>query len=162
MRSCPNPFLVIGALLTGLAALTHFACIFIGATAFRFLGAGEQLAIMAERGHWYPGFAAFIIGSALSLCSAYALSAARLLPHFPLVRTLLSAATAVFLLRAIAFPFLKPAFPGNSNTFWFVTSGICLAIGLVHLVGLKQVWASVRPNPSVKGTGLRPAPYVER
>ena len=141
MQSHPNPFLVTGALLTGIAALMHFACIFIGAPAFRLLGAGEPLTNMAERGHWYPGLVAFIIGTALSLCSAYALSAARLLPHFPLVRTFLCLATGAFLLRAIGFPLLKPAFPDNSNTFWLVTSGICLAIGLVHLVGLKQVWA---------------------
>lgn len=140
MQSRPNPFLITGALLTGIAALMHFACIFIGAPAFRLLGAGEQLANMAERGHWYPSLAAFVIGTALSLCSAYALSAARLLPQLPLVRTFLSIATGVFLLRAIAFPLLKPAFPNNSNTFWLVTSVICLAIGLVHLVGLKQVW----------------------
>lgn len=141
MQRRSNPFLVIGAALTGTAALMHFACIVIGAPAFRFLGAGEQLASMAERGHWYPGLAAFVIGAALSLCSAYALSAARLLPRFPLVRTVLCLATGVFLLRAIAFPWLKPAFPDNSNAFWLVTSGICLTIGLVHLAGLRQVWA---------------------
>jgi hypothetical protein len=44
------------------------------------------------------------------------------------------------------FPLLKPAFPDNGNTFWWVTSGICLAIGLTHLVGLTQVWARLRPN----------------
>jgi hypothetical protein len=141
MQRQSNPFLVAGAVLTGMAALMHFACIVIGAPAFRFLGAGEQLASMAERGHWYPDLAAFVIGTALSLCSAYALSAARLLPRFPLARTVLCLATGVFLLRAIAFPLLKPAFPDNSNTFWLVTSGICLAIGVVHLVGLRQVWA---------------------
>lgn len=96
MQSSPNPFLVTGALLTGLAALAHFACIFIGVSAFRLLGAGEQLASMAEQGHWYPGLAAFVIGAALSLCSAYSLSAARLLPRLPLVRTVLCAASACF------------------------------------------------------------------
>lgn len=141
MRSRTNPFLVTGALLTGSAALMHFACIFIGAPGFRLLGAGEPLANMAEQGHWYPGLVAFVIGAALSLCSAYALSAARLLPRLPFVRTFLCLATGTFLLRAIAFPLLKPAFPGNSNVFWLVTSGICLAIGLIHLVGLKQAWA---------------------
>jgi hypothetical protein len=140
MQRQPNPFLVTGAVLTGVAALLHFACIFIGAPAFRFLGAGEALASMAERGHWYPNLAAFVIGTALSLCSVYALSAARLLPRLPLARMLLCLATGVFLLRAIAFPWLKPAFPDNSDTFWLVTSGICLTIGLLHLVGLRQVW----------------------
>lgn len=135
-----NLFLVSGALLTAVAALLHFGCIFVGAPAFRLLGAGEPVAQMAERGHWVPGLMAFAVGAALSLCSAYALSAAGVLPHLPLVRTVLGLATAVFLLRAVAFPLLKPAFPDNSNTFWWVTSGICLLIAGLHLVGLQQVW----------------------
>jgi hypothetical protein len=35
---------------------------------------------------------------------------------------------------------LKPLFPGNSNTFWRVSSGICGFIGLVHLYGMLSLW----------------------
>jgi hypothetical protein len=71
---------------------------------------------------------------------AYALSGAGLLIRLPFVQLVLSAITGIYLLRALAFPLLKPAFPDNSDTFWLVTSGICFIIGLVHLVGLRQVW----------------------
>ncbi len=126
--------------MSGLVAVLHFACIAIGAPAFRVLGAGERLAIMAERGHWYPGVLALSIGAAFSLCAVYALSAAGMLPSLPMRRTVLSLFTAVLLFRALAFPLLKAVFPWNSTAFWLVTSSICLAMGMLHLIGLKQVW----------------------
>ena len=142
VQSPANVLLVIGAALSTVAALLHFACIFIGAPAFRALGAGEKLARMAERGHWYPGVVAFVIGAALVVCAAYALSAAGLLPHLPFLRTVLSLFSAALLLRALAFPLLRPAFPENSMKFWLVSSAACLGMGLVHAVGLSQVWFS--------------------
>ena len=140
MSSSWNAFLVLGAALSAVAAALHFACIFWGAPGFRFLGAGEPIARMAEAGHWYPNFIAFVIGVMLSVWAVYALSGAGLLMQLPFVRLVLSAITGIYLLRALAFPLLKPAFPGNSDMFWLVTSGICLVIGLIHLVGLSQVW----------------------
>ncbi|MDD4913088.1 MAG: hypothetical protein PHP57_12400 [Sideroxydans sp.] len=95
---------------------------------------------MAEKGHWYANFIAFAIGVLLTTWAAYALSGAGLLMQLPFARLALSAITGIYLLRAVAFPLLKPAFPENSDTFWLVTSGICLVIGLVHLAGLRQVW----------------------
>lgn len=131
-----NAFLVLGAALSAIAAALHFACIFWGAPGFRFLGAGEPIVQMAEKGHWYPSFIAFTIGAILTAWAAYALSGAGLLMPLPFVRLVLSAITGIYLLRALAFPLLKPAFPGNSDTFWMITSGICLVIGPIHLVGL--------------------------
>jgi hypothetical protein len=134
------PALYLAAALSFSAALAHYACIFLGAPAFRFLGAGEPIACMAERGHWYPPFIAFVIGSLLAIWAAYALSAAGILPRFPLIKLVLSLATAIYLFRAIAFPLLKPAFPDNTPTFWLITSAISLVIGLAHLIGLVGIW----------------------
>lgn len=36
------------------------------------------------------------------------------------------------MIRAVAFPWLKPLFPENSNRFWWVSSGICLLIGSLY------------------------------
>jgi hypothetical protein len=33
-----------------------------------------------------------------------------------------------------------PYFPGNSLTFWLVSSGACLGFGVIHLIGLRQRW----------------------
>ena len=135
-----NSFLVAGALLSAIVAALHFACIFWGAAGFRFLGAGEPIAEMAARGHWYPSFIAFVIGGVLLSWSVYALSGAGVVVQLPYLRIVLSAITLIYLLRAVLFPLLKPAFPNNSDTFWLVTSGICLVIGVIHLIGLRQVW----------------------
>lgn len=136
----PNLYLIIAAAFSTIAAFLHYACIIWGAPLFRFLGAGEQIARMAERGHWYASFAAFVIGSLLMLCAAYALSAAGLILQLPFVRFVLSAFTAILFLRGFAFPLLKPFFPGNSALFWYVTSAICLVMASVHLLGLRQAW----------------------
>jgi hypothetical protein len=132
--------LIFAAALTFIAAILHFACIFIGAPAFRWLGAGESLARMAERGHWYPPFIAFVIGALLTAWAAWALSGAGVIARLPLTPHALAAIAAVFLLRALGFPLLKPAFPENSQTFWLVTSGICLVIGLAYVIGAVGLW----------------------
>lgn len=126
--------------MSALVAVLHFACIVIGAPAFRLLGAGDRLAVMAERGHWYPSALALGIGAAFSVCAAYALSAAGVLPPLPMRRTVLGLFTGVLFFRALAFPLLRSVFPWNSTAFWLVTSSICLLMGMLHLVGLKQVW----------------------
>lgn len=140
MSTSFNTYLIIAAALSSIVALLHFASVFWGAAGFRFLGAGEPIVQMAERGHWYPNFISFVIGSLLFIWAAYALSGAGVIKQLPFLRVALCIITAVYLLRAVVFPLLKPAFPGNSETFWLLSSGICLLIGLIHLVGLRQVW----------------------
>lgn len=132
--------LIFAAVSTAAAAILHFACIFIGAPAFRFLGAGEAMARMADDGHWYPPLIAFVIGMLLSTWAAYALSGAGITPRLPLTPHALLIIAIVLLARAIGFPLLRPLFPGNSQAFWFFTSGICLLIGLAFLVGAIGLW----------------------
>ncbi|MFV0664192.1 MAG: hypothetical protein ACK5NS_11085 [Denitromonas sp.] len=135
-----NTLLVMGAALSQIAAALHFLCIFWGANGFRLLGAGEPIVALATAGHWYPRLVAFVVGVVLSVWALYALSAAGVIGPLPYVRGVLSCITAIYLIRALAFPLIKPAFPGNSAAFWVVSSAICLVMGLVHLVGLVQVW----------------------
>lgn len=135
-----NTPLLIGTSFSLAVAILHFACIFWGANGFRFLGAGEPIVSRSAAGHWYPPFIAFVIGAVLAIWALYALSGSGVIPTLPYLRLVLVGITGIYLLRAVAFPLLKPAFPGNSTTFWLVTSAICLVIGLVHLVGLIQVW----------------------
>lgn len=132
--------LLFGAAFSLIAAVLHFACIFWGTSGFRFLGAGEPIVSMSAAGHWYPPLIAFVIGAVLATWALYALSGSGVMPPLPYLRPVLVGITAIYLFRAVAFPLLKPAFPGNSATFWLVTSAICLVIGLTHLLGLIQVW----------------------
>ncbi|MEO6688338.1 MAG: hypothetical protein ABIS07_04295, partial [Dokdonella sp.] len=132
--------LVIGASLSAAAALAHLACIVLGAPAYRFMGAGERMARAAEAGRARPTWVTVAISGVLLIWAAYALSAAGVIGRLPLSRVVLPAICAVYLGRAIAFPWLKRAFPENSRTFWWISSGICLVIGLVHLCGVVSVW----------------------
>ncbi len=139
------------------AALVHVGCIAFGAPWYRFFGAGEQMAQLALRGHWYPTVMALAIASMLSVWSLYALSGAGVIRRLPFVRAVLVAVAGVYLLRGIAFLPMLAYFPGRSMAFWFWSSGICLAIGLLHLVGLRQAWPKLkmRPDNSFKAKPLR-------
>lgn len=135
-----NRALIAGGTLSALAALLHLACIAFGAPWYRLLGAGEKMARMALAGHWYPTIATLVISAVLLTWSLYAFSGAGVVRKLPLTRWVLLAIGIVYVLRGVAFAPLMSYFPGNSTTFWLTSSGICLAMGVLHLVGLRQVW----------------------
>lgn len=135
-----NLWLVSGAALSAIAAVLHLGIIFGGAAWYRFFGAGERMALAAERGSWRPGLVTAGIVVILLTWSAYALSGAGAIPELPLLALALSAITAVYLLRGLV---LVPvwAFAREKLTPFVVWSSlICLGFGVIHLVGLIQIW----------------------
>lgn len=96
-----------------------------------------QAATEGKRG---PALVTACVALVLGIWGAYALGGAGALPALPLTRAALVAITVVFLARGLAFPLLKPAFPGNSNMFWLVSSGICLTMGVLYLYGTIGRW----------------------
>ncbi len=120
--------------------MAHLTCILIGAPAYRFMGAGERMIRVAEAGRLRPTLVTLTIAGVLLLWAAYALSGAGIIGRLPMTKLALSVICSIYIARAVAFPFLKPLFPGNSNTFWRVSSGICGFIGLVHLYGMLSLW----------------------
>ena len=142
-----NTNLLIAGSLSAIAALLHLGCIYFGASWYRFFGAGEHMAKLAEQGSLQPTLVTLGITLVLCTWSLYAFSAAGLIIKLPLIRTALIAMTSVYLLRGLAGMFLAVsgqthAF-GNSTAFWFWSSAICLSFGVVHLIGLKQQWSSL-------------------
>ena len=135
-----NPFLFIGALLSAIAAVLHIGIIVKGAPWYRFFGAGEDFAKAAEQGKLWPHLATFGIAIVLAAWSAYAFSGAGLIAPLPLLKLALAAITTIYLLRgAVLFPIL--AFARNKATpFVIWSSVICLVYGIVHAIGLVQVW----------------------
>lgn len=136
MHSLPNALLYIAALLTFCAALLHFVCVFWGVNGFRFLGAGKSIVQMVERGHWYPNFTAIAVGLILTVCATYAFFAAKGIQVLPFTKLILSLVAAVFLIRGLAFPWLKSKFVGNSDLFWYISSAFCLILGSLYTVGV--------------------------
>jgi len=136
-----NKFLIIGSICSALAALVHLGCIIFGGNWYRFFGAGEQMARMAENGHWYPTVVTLVIVLILSVWSLYALSGARVIFKMPFLRLGLVLISAIYLIRSLAFVSIMPMFPENSLTFWLVSSGITFTIGLLYAIGTFQVWS---------------------
>lgn len=136
-----NRFLLLGATGSAAAGVLHLGCLVFGAPWYRALGAGERIARMAEAGHPRPAVMTVFIAAVLFVWALYALSGAGVIRRLPLLRTVLCAVTAVYLLRGTLFVLLMPYFPDNGPLFWAVSSGICLALGLVHLAGLRQAWS---------------------
>ncbi len=139
----PNQPLLAAALLSGIAALRHLGCIYFGAPWYRFFGAGEDMARMAEAGSWVPGLITAGIALMLGLWSLYALSGAGIVRRLPLLRTALCLITAVYLLRGLAPLPVALLQPEAANAFLWWSSAICLGFGLVHLLGVRQRWQAL-------------------
>lgn len=141
MNTASNKYLLAAAICCLAAALAHIGCIVFGGDWYRFLGAGEQMARMAEQGLWYPTILTSFIVLVLLLWALYGLSGAGAIKRLPLTKIALVMITSILLLRGVAFVWLMPMFPENSLTFWLVSSGICWFIAGLFAVGSWQRWA---------------------
>lgn len=138
-----NTLLAIGASLSAVAALLHLGCIYFGASWYRFFGAGEQMAMLAEKGSWQPTLITLFIFGVLSTWSLYAFSGAGIITKLPFIKIVLPLITTIYLIRGLAGFFLINNPLGRSAEFWIWSSVICLIIGIIHFIGLKQTWQNL-------------------
>lgn len=138
-----NKYLILAAICSGVAALLHIGCIIFGASWYRFFGAGEQMAQMAEAGEMYPSIVTGVLVIVLAIWSLYALSGAGVIFRLPLLRLGLCVISAVYFVRGLAFIPMMQLFPDNNLVFWLVSSSICLAFGALYAVGTKQSWSNL-------------------
>ncbi len=143
MNQACNPALIFGAVLSAVAALLHVGCIVFGAPWYRFFGAGEKMAQLAAAGSWRPTIITSCIVGVLMVWALYALSGAGVIAKLPLLRLALCIITGIYLLRGLAVFPLVVFTSGRSTSFGWWSSAICLALGMVHAIGLKQVWATL-------------------
>jgi hypothetical protein len=144
-----NPYLFAAGVATAAAGLVHLMVPLGGPSWYAFFGAPQRLVRMAEAHALYPIVSCLVIAVLLFICSAYALSGARLLPPLPLLRVGLAGIAAVFLLRSVGFLLLEWLYPGSLwrvsgsegiDTFLVVSSLICFLIGAAYAWGLLSVW----------------------
>jgi uncharacterized membrane protein YecN with MAPEG domain len=138
-----EPWLVAAAVLSGVASALHLATIAGGAPWYRFLGAGERMARLAEAGSLRPALITLAIAGVLATWSAYALAGAGLIPHLPLMRTALVTITAIYLLRGLV---LVPALVlngGRATPFLWWSSLIVLAFGIAYAIGTFRAWPAL-------------------
>ncbi|MBO1254825.1 hypothetical protein J3L16_03870 [Alteromonas sp. 5E99-2] len=142
-----NKPLILGAFFSAVAALAHLGCVIFGGDWYRFFGAGEKMAMMAEAGEYYPTIVTSGLVLVLLIWSIYGLSGARLIIKLPLLRTALVLISSIYVLRGVVFVVLMPIFPENSLTFWLVSSAICLSIGMLYSIGTYQSWSKTTLTP---------------
>jgi len=141
MAETYNSALIVGAALSMIAALLHIAIIFGGPNWYRFFGAGRKMAEAAERAEWYPTIITFGIAAVLGVWSTYALSGAGVLRPLPLLRQVLCAMTAIYLLRGLVLVPVLAAARNRVTPFLVWSSLICMLYGVTHLIGLVQIWS---------------------
>ncbi len=135
-----NPILVTGGLLSAAASVLHLAVIIGGPAWYRFFGAGEGMARMAERGDWRAAAITVGIAGVLALWAAYAFSGAGLIARLPLLRTGLVVISAIYLVRGLL---LIPALlinQGGVQPFILWSSLIVLVYGLAYAIGTWIAW----------------------
>ncbi|MGK7295924.1 MAG: hypothetical protein ACNS61_08885 [Candidatus Wenzhouxiangella sp. M2_3B_020] len=140
-----NSHLTVAGLLSLAAGLLHFAIILGGPDWYRFFGAGEVMAQLAEQGHGYPAVITSAIATILIGWGLYAFSGAGLIRRLPFLRTCLILITGVYLLRGLAgliLPLVSdhPQIEMRSPEFWLWSSLLCLVFGAVHVSGLLRAW----------------------
>lgn len=135
-----NRCLFLGGIFSILTALLHIAIIIGGPDWYRFWGAGEKMAVMAENGSWIPSILTFII--ILFIWGLYAFSGAGLVKKLPFLKTALVIISLIYSTRGLSL-ILVLLSPRHVTGFLFWTSLVSLVVGVVYSFGTKQMWASI-------------------
>jgi hypothetical protein len=129
-------------------ALLHVGIAIAGGPAYRWFGAGLELATLAERGSPWPPVITLGIAVLFTVWGLYPWSATGVGPRMPWLRTGLVIITSVYLLRGepLVRPlFGRPVFPTTPEVRYVVFTAVAFAIGLVHLAGVSSGWRTLRP-----------------
>lgn len=131
--------LTVGGCLTAAASALHVGIVLGGPPWYRFFGAGEAMAQMAQRGAPAPAVITLGIATALAICAGYAFAGAGLIRPLPLQRPALTAIATVFFVRGlfgipvvllVNDPYLLEL--RARMPFMVVTSAICLVLGVCY------------------------------
>ena len=143
-----NTSLIIAGILCVISALMHLATIIGGPDFYRFMGAGEGMAQMAEDGLAYPAIVTSIIALILFTWSAYAFSGAGVIKRLPLLKICLVLISSILMLRAVfgfIFMFISIEHPylvelQARPVFMITTSSICFIFSVFFITGTYKQW----------------------
>ena len=138
--------LAAGLLSTGIALL-HVIIIFGGAPAYRYFGAGEQMARQAEAGSYFPGLLTATVTLFFAVFAFYAFAGATVAPRPPLLRTGLILIGVIYTLRGLLLAPQLVAYLANAPLLaskGLVFSTVSLLIGFVYRFGTWQAWGDLR------------------
>ena len=101
MLELAHYLLIAGGLASIAIAILHLAVIYYGAPAYRYFGAGEKMATMAESGSLFPGFVTLGITIVFGVFGMYAFSGAQFLFTLPFLRIVLIGIGTIYTLRGL-------------------------------------------------------------
>lgn len=148
MHAAARSLLLLGGAISTAIALLHGIIIFVGAPAYRYFGAGEEMARMAEGGSIFPAALTAFIALVFGVFAAYAFSGAKVIRRLPLLRTGLLTIGSIYLLRGllVVAQVAQLARSGHSLVHRAVVfSLVSLVTGIVYLAGTIAAWRSLRP-----------------
>lgn len=131
-----------GWLSIGIAVL-HVIIIFLGPPAYRYFGAGEEMARQAEAGSLTPAVLTLFVATVFAVFAFYAFSGAGMLRRLPLLRTGLAAISAIYLLRGLSLLPELARYARDSEAVMpreLAFSFTSLVIGILYLVGIVLLW----------------------
>lgn len=134
-----NKWLVLAGSMSILAGMLHIAIIIGGAAWYRYFGAGEDLAGLAEQGSMIPGMVTAAISAVLFIWGLYAYSGAGLTRPLPWLRASLAIISVIYLLRGLA---VIPAIilrPEVVDAFLVWSSAVSFLFGLSYAIGTRQM-----------------------
>ena len=141
-----NQWLILGGILSFAVALLHVVMIFIGAPAYRYFGAGEEMARAAESGSAFPALLTLFLAAIFAVWGFYGLSGAKVIRRLPLLKIALILVGAVYTLRGAAVLqqlFQIAASSAEVAPREIAFSLVSLIIGLAYLVGTISNWSNL-------------------
>lgn len=144
-----NQWLKMGGILSFAVALLHLVIIFIGAPAYRYFGAGEDMAKWAESGSLFPAMMTLALVAIFAFWGLYAFSGAGMVRRLPLLRIALLLIGAIYTLRGLAvFQQILQIVTSSQQVEAreVVFSSVSLVIGLAYLIGTVINWRGLRAS----------------
>ncbi|VVS95624.1 hypothetical protein [Desulfoluna spongiiphila] len=149
MRKPGNPCLVVAGWCSVSIAALHVAIILGGGDWYRFVGAGKNMAAMAENGSWIPMGLTLTIILIFLMFGLYAFSGAGYVRSLPFTKAALVVTSCVYLTRGIGsipvIVFVEHPYLADMTTrivFVFVSSVLSLIIGVLYGIGTLALWAN--------------------
>jgi len=135
-----HPWLAAAGALSAAASAAHLAIIVGGPRWYDFFGAGPRMVRLAEQGSPKAALITLGIAAVLAVWAAYAFSGAGMISRLPLLKFVLVAISAIYLLRAVGYIPGLYAVGAPVGTFAWVSSAIVLVYAVVHIAGTVQLW----------------------
>jgi len=142
-------WLKVGGILSFAVALLHLVIIFVGAPAYRYFGAGEDMAAGAESGSLFPAMMTLVLVIVFAIWGLYAFSGVGMFRRLPLLRIALPLIGAIYTLRGLAvfqqlFQMVTASEQVEAREVVF--SVVSLGIGLAYLIGTVINWRGLRAS----------------